>query len=85
MDQRERFPIMNDPEITWVPWRMMAPHEAQAYRNHSQSLSELARRCGLSICEALAVVEDRPWRQMPAEEARAALKSWVEVHYATCE
>ena len=44
-----------------IPWDMIAPHEAQAQENHQQSLATLARRCGLSPCEALAVIEDRPW------------------------
>ncbi|MCV0395417.1 MAG: hypothetical protein K5872_21975 [Rhizobiaceae bacterium] len=47
-----------------VPWGLLAPHERQAVRNHGQSLVTLAGRGGLSACEALAVLEDREWRQM---------------------
>lgn len=52
-----------------IPWDMIAPHEAQAEENHDQSLNVLAARCGLSACEAVAVLEDRPWQMMPIEDA----------------
>lgn len=48
-----------------IPWAMLAPHEPQAMRNHcGQSLQRLAERGGLSPCEALAVLDDRRWKQM---------------------
>lgn len=47
-----------------VPMEMMAPHEAQAQRNHSQSLDRLAERGGLSACEAVAILEDRRFHRM---------------------
>ena len=61
-------------EATSVPWSLMAPHEAQAKRNHGgQSLARLAERQGLSAGEALAVVLDRPWEPVPVQLAQAAL------------
>lgn len=48
-----------------MPWEMIAPHEGQAVRNHSQSLHRLHDRGGLSWCEALCVLEDRAWRAEP--------------------
>lgn len=65
------FPIQDGPAI---PWAAIAPHERQAQRNHDQSLEELARRGGLDPAEAVAVLEDRRWRSMPADEALALLK-----------
>ncbi len=56
-----------------IPWDVIAPHEKQADRNHSQSLVQLADRCGLSWCEALAVLEDRRWHEMDWREAKAAV------------
>ena len=57
-----------------IPWEMIAPHEAQALQNHAgQSLQELASRGGLSDCEAIAVLEDRPWIKMEPDEAREKL------------
>lgn len=41
-----------------IPWVALAPHEAQALKNHSQTLERLAERGGLSPKEALAVLRD---------------------------
>lgn len=61
-----------------LPWRMIEPHENQARRNHAQSLETLAGRGGLSTCEAVAVLQDRPWRKMPSQEAEWALVKLLE-------
>lgn len=63
MSKRTIMPIMSE-----IPWALIAPHEAQAQRNHWQSLDTLASRGGLSACEALAVIEDRPWRRGVSKE-----------------
>lgn len=42
-----------------IPWNLIAPHEAQARKNHSQSLEELARRGGLSPVELWCVIKDQ--------------------------
>lgn len=47
-----------------IPWGLIAPHENQALKNHGQTLERLAQRHGLSFCEALAIIEDRPWRNV---------------------
>lgn len=60
--------------IVGLPWQMLAAHEAQAMKNHSQTVARLAERGGLSACEACAVLEDRPWRKMPTPEAHARLR-----------
>ena len=63
------FPIMKGKYLKGIPWSMIAPHEVQAKRNHSmQNLEELARRGGLSPCEAVAVLEGRSWRHDPNAE-----------------
>lgn len=55
-----------------IPWSVIAPHEAQAKRNHGgQTLERLHERGGLSWAEAAAVLEDRKFRQMDAEAAKA--------------
>lgn len=53
-----RFPIQDGPSI---PWHLIAPYEAQALRNHDQTLERLAARGGLSCAEANWVIECRPW------------------------
>lgn len=47
-----------------VPWAMLAPHEAQAERNHDQSLETLARRGGLDVMEMAAILTDRSWPEI---------------------
>lgn len=59
--------------IVGLPWEMIAPHEEQAQRNHSQTLKRLADRGGLSECEAVAVLEDRPWKRMDPDVAHRQL------------
>jgi len=44
-----------------LPWAMIAPHEQQAVKNHSQSLKRLAERGGLSPEEAYNVLTGKPW------------------------
>ena len=46
-----------------ISWSLIAPHEAQAQKNHSQSLERLAERGGLSPAEAVCVLRDEPWRE----------------------
>jgi hypothetical protein len=61
-----------------IPWEMILPHEKQAYSNHYQTLKRLAERGGLGAHEALAVLEDRPWRNMNPQEAYAELQAKLE-------
>jgi hypothetical protein len=63
--------------VSQIPWALIAPHERQAQRNHSQSLETLASRGGLSACEALAVIEDRSYRRIPMAEANEQLARLV--------
>lgn len=60
-DNRPMFPVLNDEVIKRVPWEAVEPHEAQAQKNHSQSLKRLAERGGLGIEELLYVLTDRPF------------------------
>ena len=58
------MPIQDPRGVEDIPWGVIAPHEAQAQRNHGQSLERLAERGGLGVCEAVAILEDRPWHKM---------------------
>jgi hypothetical protein len=42
-----------------VPWELVAPHEAQAKRNHDQTLKRLAQCGGLAPEELAAVLDGR--------------------------
>lgn len=58
-----------------LPWPMVEAHEKQAQKNHSQSVTRLAERGGLSPCEACAVLEDRDYYPAPTQpQAHARLK-----------
>ena len=70
------FPVLGDHSSLWkrfpdcpkfIDLSIIAPHEAQAIKNHSQTLSELSRRGGLSPDELCAVINDRAWYAMPEE------------------
>lgn len=75
-DERKHRDALGCP--TSIPWDMIAPHERQADRNHYQTLKRLAERGGLSPAEAVAVLEDREYRQMGNQEAADRLKAMVE-------
>lgn len=63
------MPIQNVKPRIEIPWAMIAGHQKQAMRNHSQTLERLRERGGLSACEALAILDDRPWHRMDREAA----------------
>jgi len=52
-----------------IAWGLIEPHEAQAERNHGQSLKTLSKRGGLAPSEAVAVLEDRRYHHMTDFEA----------------
>lgn len=56
---RATMPIMGAILLSEIPFAMIAPHEAQAKRNHGQSLNRLADRGGLAVPEALDILEGR--------------------------
>lgn len=68
-------------ELIEIPWGMVAPHDAQAKANHcGQDLAKLQSRAGVSYCEALAILDDRPWRAMDENEAHDELKRRVDAY-----
>lgn len=50
-------------------------NEEWAQRNHSQSLTRLAQRGGLSPCEAAAIMQRRPWHRMDIGKSLAVVFS----------
>ena len=65
----KRFPVLMTP-LEWskwpkcprsVPWDVVEPHNAQARKNHSQSVERLAERGGLHPIELVAVMEDKEY------------------------
>lgn len=72
------MPITGDHEIKSVPMAIFRPYWARAFRNHEQSLERLAARGGISTSEAVAILEDRPFKQMLFPLARERLREIVE-------
>lgn len=82
-----RFPVLDEESPACprsVPWDFLAPHQAQAHKNHAQSLESLADRGGLCASEMVAVVEDRRWQAMSDDRAVSRLNellaAWEERH-----
>ena len=75
MPHKDREEYRDCPES--VDWDLVAPHEAQAQRNHDQTLNRLAERGGLSPSELVTVLEDREWRVMPLRDAVNRLKQLI--------
>lgn len=53
------MPIMKSKYLSSMPMAML--NDAQAMKNHGQSLKRLAERGGLSSSEALAIMDGRRW------------------------
>ena len=79
--RRELVAYFDGSVLEWVPWWLIESHEAQAQKNHSQTLRRLAERGGLCPSELVAVLEDRDWSEMSA--IGAVLKIKVLMHKAT--
>lgn len=88
MSAPKQFPIQADYGLrqtrrqlrTSIPWKMIAPHEAQAISNHGQTLERLAERNGLSAAEAVAVLSGKGimWvTRQGVAEAEAMLEQLV--------
>lgn len=59
---RATMPIMGATLLSEIPFAMIQPHEAQALRNHGQTLERLAQRGGLAASEAVAIIKGLSWR-----------------------
>lgn len=83
----KEFPILGSvlgpASKEFIPWDCLIEHEEQALKNHGQTIEQLANRGGLDWTEALAVLEDRPWKSMNKLEAREKVlelteqKEWI--------
>lgn len=65
-ERENLFPVLEprQKQQVYIPYNIIAPHEAQAMRNHSQTLQRLAERGGLSWTEILAVLKNKTWKEM---------------------
>lgn len=63
----KEYPVIGTYPLEYVPLEMLLPHEKRVYKNHNQSLEQLAKRGGLDWGEILAILEDRPWGDISAD------------------
>ncbi len=86
MTVTKQFPVLMSPS-SWkrhpdcprfVPWDFLAPHEAQARRNHDQSLIRLAERGGLDPVEMYWIVNGLPWGTADPKKKEAVMRDAVE-------
>lgn len=63
-----------------APMEMFDVHAYQADKNHGQTPARLAERGGISACEALAILQDRPNRPMPNAVAYRQLADLIHAH-----
>jgi hypothetical protein len=83
-----QFPIMDGKGRSSIPWRVIAPHEAQAQRNHGQSLKRLAERGGLCWSEAWGILTGVGWSRLPRNQedrCKAAVLAIVQKESADAE
>ena len=73
--EERRFPVL-DAGFS-VPWRLVAPFEAQAERNHNQTLQRLAERGGLDPVELWAVMHRMGWKDRSKLPSQEAAKEWA--------
>lgn len=68
----------------YIPWNLIEPHEAQALKNHGQSLERLNERGGCDIKEIWCILHDKQWREeYPFSndiEAHEWLKQYLKDH-----
>ena len=76
---RKKFPILGERGVS-VDWQLVADHGGQANTNHGQTVARLAERGGLSWCELFAVLHNRRWEKMDANDAMIACRA-LETRY----
>jgi len=62
-----------------IPYWIVEQHEAQAKRNHSQTIQRLKERQGCSWRELLAILTNRSYRDVPIMSNSAAMVEVVSI------
>lgn len=81
---QKTFKVMSDyrhpdaEHVNRVPWSFVESHEAQAWKNHGQTLTRLNERGGLSVVELWHVVNDKDWYGPLPHGARVTYNQAVE-------
>ena len=81
--KRRQYPVLGAlgaKQKEYIPWDVLAPHEARACRNHGQTLEQLAARGGLGWVEIVWILLDKRWGgppNPPEDVARRAVLKYV--------
>ena len=81
LEKQNLYPVLGTNPQEYVPYDMLVPHEAQALKNHTQTLLRLAERGGLGWGEILAILMGKPWSfaaRIRKEKAKEIVLSLVE-------
>jgi hypothetical protein len=76
---RKGFPVLGS-RGTLIDYQLVLDHAEQAYKNHYQSVGELAQRGGLCWAELYAVLHDKPFAKMDQNDAIVVCRA-VEARY----
>ncbi len=63
------FPIHSSMRVTGLPWAMIQPCGRRLMLNFGSTLSDMVLRGGLSVCEAVAVLNDEPFTLLTQQQA----------------
>lgn len=74
----EVFRLLDAEEHPGVPWPCLASFLPRIWTNHRLTTIALAAR-GLTVMEALAIIEDRPMTIMDLQVATKRLDEWIAV------
>lgn len=86
MSELDVMPVMSSKYLSAIPMKMLLPYEAQAIRNHGQTLHRLASRGGMCPPEILDVMDGRKWGSSKAcDENDVLLSKRVERYITSLE
>src|SRR5688572_7590042 len=74
----ETFPILDVDGHDGVPWACLAAFLPRIWANHRLTTYALAKR-GVTVCEALAILEDRPMKVMDLAAATKRMDELITV------
>ena len=95
-ERHNAFPVLEsigDRQQIYIPYNIIAPHEAQAIKNHRQTLQRLAERGGLDWTEILAILNDKTWAEMgykfhlkpgEMESAKKSVLDYIKERSSSC-
>jgi hypothetical protein len=60
-----------------IQWDLLERHERQILKTYGRSIEGVAQSGGMTWCEVVAVMEERAWRPMEADEAISRMEELI--------